>query len=66
MQGMERNAYKYRFYPTEDQARERVQTLGCVRYVYNAALALRTQAWFGHRERIDDAESSGALQLGPQ
>lgn len=37
MQGVERKAYKYRFDPTEDQARE---------YVYNSALALGTEAWF--------------------
>ena len=44
MQRMERKAYKYRFYPTEDQTRELARTFGCVRYVYNWALSLRTEA----------------------
>ncbi len=58
---MERKAYKYRFYPTEDQARELARTLGCVRYVYNWALALRTEAWFERHERIDYAETDRLL-----
>ncbi len=61
MQGMERKAYKYRFYPTEDQARELARTFGCVRYVYNWALALRTEAWFDRHERIDYVDSAAAL-----
>ena len=43
MQRMERKAYKYRFYPIADQARELARTFGCVRYVYHWALALRTE-----------------------
>ncbi len=60
-QSTERKAYKYRFYPTEDQAREPAQTFGCVRYVYNGALALQTQAWFERHERIDSAETDRPL-----
>ena len=40
MQGMGRKADKYRFDPTVDQACELVRTCGCVRSVYNQALAL--------------------------
>ncbi len=58
---MERTAYKYRVYPTGDQSRELAQTFGRVQYVYNGALALRTQAWFEHHERIDDAETDRLL-----
>ena len=61
MQGMERKAYKYRFYPTDDQARELARTFGCVRYVYNWALTLRTEAWFERHERIDYAETDRLL-----
>ena len=61
MQDMERKAYKYRFYPTEDQSRELARTFGCVRYVYNWALALRTEAWFDRQERIDYAETDRLL-----
>jgi len=58
---MERRAYRYRFYPTAEQARELARTFGCVRYVYNWALALHTQAWFERRERIDYAETDRML-----
>ena len=61
MQGMERKVYKYRFYPTADQERELAQTFGCVRYVYNWALSLRTEAWFERHERIDYMDSAAAL-----
>ena len=58
---MERKAYKYRCYPTADQARELARTFGCVRYVYHWALALRTEAWFDRHERIDYAETDRLL-----
>ncbi len=66
MQGMERKAYKYRSYPTDDQARGLAQTFGYVRYVYNGRPALRTEAWFGHHERIDDAETDRLLVRDPE
>jgi putative transposase len=50
---MERKAYKYRFDPTDEQARERAQAFGCVRYVCNGALALRAEEWFEQDQRID-------------
>jgi hypothetical protein len=37
-------AYKYRFYPTPEQAQELCRTFGCVRKVWNLALAARTAA----------------------
>ena len=61
MSGTERKAYKYRFDPTKDPARERTRTFGCVRYVYNGALALRTVAWCECHSRIDDVDSAAAL-----
>ncbi|MEO3804536.1 helix-turn-helix domain-containing protein, partial [Nonomuraea sp. B1E8] len=33
-----KRAYKYRFYPTPEQASELARTFGCVRLVYNKAL----------------------------
>jgi putative transposase len=38
-------AYKYRFYPTDEQAKNLAQTFGCARFVYNHGLELRTKAW---------------------
>ncbi|MBG6137657.1 RNA-guided endonuclease TnpB family protein [Longispora fulva] len=35
--------YRYRFYPTETQAKELTRTFGCVRYVYNRVLAERSR-----------------------
>lgn len=33
-----KRAYKYRFYPTPEQAGELLRTFGCVRLVYSKAL----------------------------
>jgi putative transposase len=57
---MER-AFKYRFYPTKQQESLLRRTLGCVRWVYNRALAARTEAWYQRQERIGYGESSTML-----
>jgi transposase len=41
-----RRAYRYRFYPTDEQQRELLRTFGCVRLVYNRALQARIEAWY--------------------
>ncbi|MFF3815087.1 RNA-guided endonuclease InsQ/TnpB family protein [Streptomyces bluensis] len=56
-----RRAFKYRFYPTPEQAQELARTFGCVRLVYNKALQERTEAWYGEKRRISYAESSAQL-----
>ncbi|MFF7792637.1 RNA-guided endonuclease TnpB family protein [Streptomyces sp. NPDC007991] len=56
-----KRAFKYRFYPTNEQAAELSRTFGCVRLVYNKALQERTQAWYGEQRRISYAQSSAAL-----
>ena len=58
---MERKAYKYRFDPTKDQAREWARSFGCARYVYNGELGLRTEAWFECHAQIDSVDSAAAL-----
>lgn len=40
-----RRAYKYRFYPSAEQAALLNRTFGCVRYVWNKALAERTRRY---------------------
>jgi len=60
MQDMEK-AYSYRFYPTAEQESLLRRTLGCVRLVYNRALAERTEAWYKRQERIDYVQSSAML-----
>lgn len=57
---MER-AFKYRFYPTPEQESLLRRTLGCVRLVYNCALAARTEAWYQRQERIGYGQSSAML-----
>ncbi len=56
-----KRAFKYRFYPTPAQAAELSRTFGCVRLVYNRALAERTAAWFTEQRRVNYNESSAAL-----
>ncbi|MFJ3339202.1 RNA-guided endonuclease InsQ/TnpB family protein [Streptomyces sp. NPDC086766] len=56
-----KRAFKYRFYPTDEQAAELSRTFGCVRLVYNKALEERTRAWYGEQRRVSYVESSAAL-----
>nr|WP_091088129.1 RNA-guided endonuclease TnpB family protein [Nonomuraea wenchangensis] len=56
-----KRAYKYRFYPTPEQAEELVRTFGCVRLVYNKALEERTRAYKMEGRGVSYAESSAAL-----
>jgi putative transposase len=54
-------AFRYRFYPTTEQESLLRQTMGCVRLIYNMALAVRTEAWYEHQERVGYAETSSML-----
>ncbi|MEV5769860.1 RNA-guided endonuclease TnpB family protein [Streptomyces antimycoticus] len=56
-----KRAFKYRFYPTDAQAAELSRTFGCVRKVYNLALAARTQAWVLRQERVNYKATSAML-----
>lgn len=55
-----KRAFKYRFFPTDVQAAELSRTFGCVRKVYNMALAARTEAWT-RQERINYNQTSAML-----
>jgi putative transposase len=55
-----KRAYRYRFCPTDAQAAELSRTFGCVRKVYNMALAARTEAW-ARQERVNYNQSSAML-----
>jgi putative transposase len=59
----EKRAYRYRFYPTLEQAVVLERTFGCARYVYNWALRLRTDAYYERQERIDYHEASASLTV---
>jgi putative transposase len=41
-----KRAYKYRFYPSDEQKRILAQTFGCCRFVYNWGLSTRKTAYF--------------------
>src|SRR5882757_2696030 len=56
-----KRAYRYRFYPSDQQASELSRTFGCVRLVYNRALEARTSAWYGEQRRVSYVESSALL-----
>jgi putative transposase len=47
-----KRAYRYRFYPSREQADLLNRTFGCVRYVYNRALAERSRAWTQEQKRV--------------
>lgn len=56
-----KRAYRYRFYPTPGQAEQLAKTFGCVRYVYNRALAERSRAWTQEQRRVTHAETDRML-----
>ncbi|MEU4641003.1 RNA-guided endonuclease TnpB family protein [Micromonospora sp. NPDC023814] len=61
MGGVVKRAYKYRFYPTPEQAEQLHRTFGCVRLVYNKALEMRARAYATERRSISYTQSSAAL-----
>lgn len=56
-----KRAYRYRFYPTDQQATELSRTFGCVRLVYNRALEARTAAWYSEQRRVSYVQTSALL-----
>ncbi|MGH3090691.1 MAG: RNA-guided endonuclease InsQ/TnpB family protein [Rubrobacteraceae bacterium] len=53
--------YRYRAYPTPDQKQQLARTFGCVRYVYNWALAMKQEAFKRRAERISYPETDRRL-----
>jgi putative transposase len=49
---MQKRAYKYRFYPTNEQKKLLAQTFGCCRFVYNWGLISRKTAYFQHGKNL--------------
>lgn len=56
-----KRAYRYRFSPTAEQARNLAQTFGCVRFVYNWALHKRKRAYFDQGITLYTKDLSAAL-----
>src|SRR5919198_6495703 len=63
---MVQRAYRYRFYPTDEQAAELARTFGCVRLVYNRALDARTIAWYREQRRVNYVQTSALLTAWKQ
>jgi putative transposase len=56
-----KRAYKYRFYPTQEQAQTLAQTFGCVRVVYNWALHTRSTAYKERGEKLFSTQLAALL-----
>jgi len=54
-------AFKYRFFPTDEQSAQLGRTFGCARFVYNQALEFRSKAW--QREKKSIGYHDTALKL---
>ncbi|GCE15921.1 RNA-guided endonuclease InsQ/TnpB family protein [Tengunoibacter tsumagoiensis] len=48
----QKRAFKYRFYPTDEQKSLLARTFGCVRVVYNWALRQKTDAFYNEQKRL--------------
>lgn len=48
-----KRAYKFRFYPDQQQEKLLAQTFGCVRYVYNSILRYRTDAYYQAKAKVN-------------
>lgn len=56
-----KRAFRYRFYPTPGQVEQLTRTFGCVRYVYNRALAERSRAWTQEQRRVTYVDTAKML-----
>ena len=56
-------AYRYRFFPTKEQAQILARTFGCVRYVYNWGLNLREEAYKTQQRHLYYFDTCAALTI---
>ena len=56
-----KRAYKYRFYPTDEQKRILAQTFGCCRFVYNWGLSTRKTAYSQDGQKLTYNDLSAML-----
>lgn len=54
-------AYRFRFYPTPEQAQNLAQTFGCVRYVFNWGLENRSNAYHEEGKTLRYGDTSAML-----
>jgi putative transposase len=60
---MNKRAYKYRFYPTKEQATLLAQTFGSTRFVYNRILSDRTKLYYDQKEKVGYTKASAMLTV---
>lgn len=58
---MKNKSYKFRFYPTPEQEHNLARTFGAVRFIYNKALFIKSNAWRENQERISYNQMSSML-----
>jgi len=58
-----KRAYRYRFYPTQEQAQMLARTFGCVRFVHNWALNLCNETYIAQRRHLYYSDTSAALTI---
>ena len=58
---MSKRAYKYRFYPTDEQKNLLAQTFGCVRFLYNFGLHTRSVAYKERGEKLNYSDLAALL-----
>ncbi|SRR6266487_68831 len=56
-----KRAYRYRFYPTPEQAQNLARTFGCVRFISNWALSTRKRAYFDQGVKLSTKDLSAAI-----
>lgn len=56
-----KRAYKFRFYPNDEQKVILAQTFGCARFAYNHMLKVRADAYHNEQKRIGFHETSALL-----
>ena len=54
-------AFKYRFFPSDEQTAQLARTFGCARYVYNQALEFRSKSWQQENKSIGYHETASKL-----
>jgi putative transposase len=59
----QKRAYKYRFYPKDEQKNVLARTFGCARFVYNWALRQKTDAYYQENKRLSYKDLSESLTL---
>ena len=58
---MKHRAYKYRFYPTQDQEVILRKSMGCARFVYNYFLDYKSKKWKEEQKNVSVYEASRIL-----